>query len=164
MSISAIDGSDISIERAHSVEPQHRPCSSPSLDDGTSYAPLSRLKTIEMRQEMLHHVQMAWRAQQRLVKRCLDLYPSSGGTQSAEINNLDCDIISLSGKNGGKWMELWMLFLVWINSTKNHASTLKKYHVRCRKSNILYQLFGLIINHILFNLHHPYSVLDHNLV
>ena len=102
MSISAIDGSDISIERAHSVEPQHCPCSSPSLDDGTSYAPLTRLKTIEMQHETLHHVRMAWRAQQRLVKRCLDLYPSSGGTQSAEINNLDCDIISLSGKNGGK--------------------------------------------------------------
>ncbi len=99
MSVSAIaiDGNDISIERAHLVEPQHPPCSSPSLEDGTSYAPLIRQQT--MRQETLHHVGMAWRAQQRLVQRCLDLYPSSRGTQSAEIYNFDRDIISASDKN-----------------------------------------------------------------
>ena len=49
------------------------------------------LETIDAntRQETLHHVEMAWRAQQRLVRRCLSLCLSSGGSQEGYVYNID---------------------------------------------------------------------------
>ena len=99
----SINGNGIKRARSTSTEPCP-PNPSSSLDDGSSHAPLTLQQTIEMQQETMHHVEMAWRAQQRLVRRCLGLYISSEATQSADANNFhsDSNTFSLSEANGTK--------------------------------------------------------------
>mmetsp|Transcript_4044 Transcript_4044/g.7210 ORF Transcript_4044/g.7210 Transcript_4044/m.7210 type:complete len:167 (-) Transcript_4044:191-691(-) len=52
---------------------------------------MTKQQSIEMitQKEALHHVEMAWRAQQRLVRRCLGLR-LFGETQSADVKD-DCN-------------------------------------------------------------------------